>query len=219
MRKEYLENIEKLYADGRYITSARQIASIRLWLEPGTTPELTRQQELISKYDQMDQFELKQLIAEFLNMLRKEKTMDGKIFIVHGRDHELKLETKNYLQNTLGLDCVILHEKDGEGDTIINKFERYAQECTLAVVLLSEKDASDTKGFADPDAPKRPRPNVLFEMGYFFARLGRKNVLILRKGSVEIHSDILGIEYIDVTGGVETAGEKIRRRMSALLRR
>ena len=51
---------------------------------------------------------------------------------------------------------------------------------------------------------------------YFFAKFGRSRVLILKRGDVEIHSDIYGIEYIDVTNGVENAGEKIRKRISSI---
>jgi hypothetical protein len=100
---------------------------VQLWNYSGATPAIIRQQNAIAKYRQLEREHLKQLIIQFIQMLRKEKLiMKKKAFIVHGWDHELKLDVKNYLQNTLGIDCIILHEQDGEGDTIINKFERYA---------------------------------------------------------------------------------------------
>ena len=216
MKPEF-NKIDALCTEGKYSEAAKLISSLKLWMHLGNSAELIRQQEVISNYKNIQRNELELLIANFLTMLRRAIPMTKRIFIVHGWDHELKLETKNYLQNSLGLDCIILHEQSGEGDTIINKFERCAEECGLAVVLLSEKDAGDSGALGDPNSPKRPRPNVLFELGYFFARLGRKNVLIFRKGNVEIHSDILGIEYIDVTNGVESAGEKIRKRLEWLL--
>lgn len=151
-------------------------------------------------------------LLEELIMLQPKMATTHDVFIVHGWDTELKYATKNYLQNTLGLSCIILHEQDSEGDAIINKFERYAQTCRIAVVLLSEKDEPDGT-LSDPNAERRPRPNVLFEMGYFFSHLSRRNVLILKRGNVSIHSDILGIEYIDVTNGIDAAGEAIRRRL------
>jgi predicted nucleotide-binding protein len=143
--------------------------------------------------------------------------MDKRVFIVHGWDAELKLEAKNYLQNYLGLQPIILDEQDSSGDVILNKFESFAAQCQAAVILLSERDDVDISGFSDPSAPRRPRPNVLFEMGYFFAKLGRSRVVILRKGNVELHSDIFGIEYIDVAHGVAAAGERIRTRLKWLL--
>jgi predicted nucleotide-binding protein len=42
----------------------------------------------------------------------------------------------------------------------------------------------------------RARQNVIFELGYFFAKLERKNVCVLYKQGVEILSDISGIVYI-----------------------
>ncbi|HEV7390780.1 MAG TPA: nucleotide-binding protein [Burkholderiales bacterium] len=152
------------------------------------------------------------LIEEMI-MLQPKPTTTHDVFIVHGWDAELKLATKNYLQNTLGLSCIILHEQSSEGDTIIDKFERHAKRCRIAVVLLSENDEPTGTLLGDPNAERRPRPNVLFELGYFFAHLSRRNVIILRRGNVSIHSDILGIEYIDVTNGIEAAGEAIRKRL------
>ncbi len=141
----------------------------------------------------------------------------AKAFIVHGWDNELKWEAKNYLM-ALGLDCVVLHEQSSEGGTLIDKFERFASESDIAVILLSEADSG--RGDAPlerPDAERRPRPNVLFEMGYFYALFGRKRVLLLKRGNVEINSDVFGIEYIDVSHGVEAAGEHLRRRLAPWL--
>jgi predicted nucleotide-binding protein len=35
-------------------------------------------------------------------------------------------------------------------------------------------------------------------------------------GPVEIPSDIVGVEYIDITNGIESAGETIRRELKGL---
>ncbi len=156
------------------------------------------------------------ILSKLINILKHIK-MYKKAFIVHGWDNELKLETKNYFQNSLSIECTILHEQDGAGDVIINKFEKFASDTTFAIILLSDNDSFGEK-FEDPDALKRPRPNVLFEMGYFFAKFGRNRVIILKKGNVEIHSDIYGIEYIDVSNGVESAGEKIRKRIVSIFK-
>jgi len=58
-------------------------------------------------------------------------------FIVHGHNDKLKLELKNYLQNTLKLpEPLILHEQPSLGRTIIDKFEDYAAFSSLVFVLL-----------------------------------------------------------------------------------
>ncbi len=42
---------------------------------------------------------------------------------------------------------------------------------------------------------QRARQNVVFELGFFFAKLGRKKVCALHKEDVEIPSDIQGVIY------------------------
>ena len=134
-------------------------------------------------------------------------------FIVHGRNETQKLALKNYLQNTLSLpEPIILHEKPNLGRTIIEKFEDYAAIPSLVFVLLTPEDivASPT----DPDNVKRrARQNVIFEMGYFLGILGRRSgrILLLYSPPLELPSDLSGVVYIDISGGIEGAGEKIRK--------
>jgi predicted nucleotide-binding protein len=49
-------------------------------------------------------------------------------------------------------------------------------------------------------------------------KLGRKSgrIILLHKGPIEIPSDIIGIEYIDITNGIKSAGEGIRRELNAI---
>ena len=57
------------------------------------------------------------------------------------------------------------------------------------------------------------RQNVIFEMGFFLAHLGRKSgrVILLHKGPIDLPSDISGVVYVDISHGIEAAGEAIRR--------
>jgi CheY-like chemotaxis protein len=134
-------------------------------------------------------------------------------FIVHGHNETVKLALKNYLQNTLGLpEPIILHEKPDMGRSIIEKFEDYAAISSLVFVLLTPDDlVANVNEFNDPK--RRARQNVIFEMGYFLGVLGRKSgrVLLLYHPPLELPSDLSGVVYIDISQGVEAAGEKIRR--------
>ncbi len=134
-------------------------------------------------------------------------------FIVHGHDEATKLALKNYLQNVLMLgEPVILHEQPNGGRTIIEKFEDYAGMASMVFVLLTPDDLG-----ADSEAPndtkRRARQNVIFELGYFLGTLGRESgrVCLLYKRPLELPSDIAGLIYIDITNGIEAAGELIRR--------
>jgi predicted nucleotide-binding protein len=139
-------------------------------------------------------------------------------FIVHGHDHKSLFELKDYLQNTLGLDQpVVLQQMPGGGKTLIEKFETEAEATELVFVLLTPDD--EVASPSDTNAEKRrARQNVILEMGFFLGKLGRESgkILLLHKGPVDIPSDISGIEYIDITNGIESAGEKIRRELQDL---
>lgn len=151
---------------------------------------------------------------------RNEETGGQEIhsFIVHGHDHKSLYELKDYLQNTLKLgEPVILRQMPGLGKTLIEKFEREAEAVDLVFVLLTPDDRVADP--SDPDSQKRrARQNVILELGFFLGKLGRESgrVLLLHKGPVEIPSDIVGIEYIDITNGIESAGETIRRELRGL---
>ena len=117
------------------------------------------------------------------------------------------------MQNALRFpEPTILHEQPNRGRTIIEKFEEYAAASSIVLVLLTPDDLAASA--SDPDETKyRARQNVIFELGFFLGRLGRDSgrVILLHKGPIELPSDISGVVYIDISNGVEAAGEMIRR--------
>ena len=101
-----------------------------------------------------------------------------------------------YLER-LGLETVILHEKANEGRTVIEKIEAN-DDVRFAVVLLTPDDEGAKKG----ETPQpRARQNVLLELGYFMAKLGRNNICALRRGAVEIPSDFAGVIWTEFDSG------------------
>lgn len=146
-----------------------------------------------------------------INIYRNRRNL-MKIFIVHGHDNKIKLELKNYIQNTLHLgEPIILSEQSSNGLTIIEKFEKYAMNSNLVFVLLTPDDIYGTEN--------RSRQNVIFEMGYFLGKLGRKSgrVILLYKGELDVPNDISGLIYIKIDNGIEAAGEEIRREISGII--
>ena len=122
------------------------------------------------------------------------------VFVVHGREVAAKEEVRTFL-NRLDLEPVILDEQPNDGQTVIEKFEGNA-DVGFAVVLLTP---DDTGGLADSSNEPRPRArqNVIFELGFFVGKLGRKKVCVLLKNDVEIISDYHGVLYVymDDAGG------------------
>lgn len=147
---------------------------------------------------------------ELPQMTGKRAASSPLAFIVHGHDTALRLDLKNYIQNTLGWqEPVILAEKPSSGRTLIEKFEDHAEKADYAFVLLSPDDLMK-------DSEVRARQNVVFELGFFVGYFGRKSgrVLALRKGDVRFPGDLDGVVYIDVSAGIAAAGEEIRRELS-----
>jgi hypothetical protein len=137
-----------------------------------------------------------------------------RIFIVHAHDEPAALELKNYLQNTLGLgEPIMLRERASGGRAIIEKFEEEAYNIDVVFVLATADDE-----VSRPHPAHHPRGNVLFELGYFYARLLRLTgrIIVLRRGDVELPSDISGIVYIDTPSGILAASEDIRRELRRL---
>lgn len=116
-----------------------------------------------------------------------------RIFIVHGRDEAAKEMVARYISG-LGLEPVILHEKANAGRTIIEKFETHAA-VDYAIVLFTPDDVGYLAG-SPQEARPRPRQNVVLELGFFHAALGRNHVCVLHRGDVEFPSDYDGIVYV-----------------------
>ncbi len=143
---------------------------------------------------------------------RKHAFDDKKIFIVHGHDGNDRYVLKDYLQNTLHYpEPIILSDTAGRGRTIIECFEDETEHVGLVFVLVTPDDLVNENS-------KRARQNVIFELGYFMGKLGRKSgrVIVLRKGDVDIPSDLGGILYISIDNGIAAAGEQIRKAIEAV---
>lgn len=122
-------------------------------------------------------------------------TISNRIFLVHGKDNELKESTARFLTK-LELMPIILHEQTSKGRTIIEKFEDYS-DVAFALVLMTPDDIGAIAENKE-NLMKRARQNVVFELGYFIGKLGRKNVVALVKGDIEIPSDLYGVVYIGI---------------------
>ncbi|MDY0144357.1 MAG: nucleotide-binding protein [Bacteroidales bacterium] len=136
----------------------------------------------------------KKLNIKDSNIINKHNT--NKVFIVHGHDEAVKTNVARFVEK-LGLETIILHEQANKGQTIIEKFESNAAEVAFAIVLLTPDDIGAPKNTPD-EIQLRARQNVIMELGYFCAALGRDKVCVLYKKDVEIPSDYLGVVYTEM---------------------
>ena len=119
----------------------------------------------------------------------------SKVFVVHGHDEAALQAVARFLEK-LRLKAIIRREQPDQGRTIIEKFEHCANEVGFAVVLLTPDDL--IQAGAAPNNASRARQNVIFELGYFAGKLGRGRACLLRKGDVEIPSDLYGVIYTEM---------------------
>lgn len=141
-------------------------------------------------------------ILDDISVSIEEKNRDevtlNKVFIVHGRDNETKLEVARFLEK-IKLEPIILHEQVSRGKTIIEKIEQYT-DVNYGIILYT---ACDIGGLNDGknELQERARQNVVFEHGLLIGKIGRDKVSALVKGNIEKPNDISGVVYLDMNSG------------------
>lgn len=147
------------------------------------------------------------------------KKSSNKVFVVHGHDSELKNDIDIFLRD-IGLEPVILHRQADEGQTVVEKFEKHS-DVSYAFILLTPDDVGMTvaqynKQDKRDDYELRARQNVIFEFGYFAAKLGRRNVCCIYKEGVTLPNDIAGLLYKKVTDTIDSIGYEIIKELKAV---
>jgi len=114
-------------------------------------------------------------------------------FIVHGHNNETKQTVARFLE-TLKIEAVILSEKGGI-QSILQKIESCSN-VDFSIVLLTPDDIGNVSTNSKV-LNKRARQNVIFEFGYFIAKLGTARVIAIKQDDIELPSDYGGVIYID----------------------
>lgn len=115
----------------------------------------------------------------------------SKVFIVHGHDSALKSEMARLIEKQK-IEAIILSEQVNKGATVIEKIEEYSN-VDAAICLFTPDDLGKEKN--DTELNYRARQNVVFETGYFMAKLKRENVILVAESGVEMPSDLQGVMY------------------------
>ena len=139
----------------------------------------------------------------------------NKIFVVYGHDQDAKVQLETLLRRW-NLEPLFLDQLPSEGQTIIEKLEKYTEQVDYAIVLATPDDEGHRAGHADEKA-YRVRQNVVLELGMVLSRLGRRRVAILLKEShsMEKPSDIQGLLYIPVKDRIEEARLQLSKELDA----
>lgn len=125
----------------------------------------------------------------------KEATSLNTVFIVHGHDQDAITQVHLLIRQTSDLNVVVLGDQASRGQTVIEKLECHlGDKSSFAVVLMTGDDLGRSKSSTEENP--RARQNVIFELGYALAALGRGNVAALYEPGVEMPSDFAGVVYI-----------------------
>lgn len=142
--------------------------------------------------------------------------INNKVFVVYGHDDQARARLDAMLRRW-GLEPLILDQLPSEGQTIIEKLEKYTGEAKFGVVLATPDDEGFRRNHPDEKA-LRARQNVVLELGMLLSTLGRSNVAILlhQQENMERPSDIQGLIYIPFKDNLEKdAGLLLAKEMVA----
>ncbi len=166
--------------------------------------------EELEKYPK-DIFELPVKIEKTDNIEAPEIPQNNDIFIIHGHDELNLMRLKELLKERWSLNPIVLSKKAGKSRTLIEKFEQEAQSATFSLALFTPDDFVEIKDAKYYQA----RPNAIFELGWFFGRLGRPRVCILFKNGTKIHSDLNGIARIQFAESINEVVTEIEEELIA----
>ena len=203
---------EEIYIEYRGSSHVRRAAhdqqdAVRVQLETAE-PQIQKLESILERLELYPE-PMTALANETASMLR---VNPRSVFVVHGHDEAALQSVARFLE-TIGLQAIVLREQPDRGRTIIEKFEACASDVGFAIALLTPDDLGGP--MAVLEQATRARQNVIFELGYFVGSLGRGHACLLRKGDVEIPSDLFGVIYTDFDHPAEGWKVKLARELKA----
>lgn len=133
------------------------------------------------------------------------------VFIVHGHDEANALKLASLIQSRWKLPVIVLKDEAHRGRTIIDKFEQEAARATFAFVFLSPDDLVNVEGASYLQS----RPNVFFELGWFYGRLGRERTCLVWKRGGKLPSDLAGVGRVEFGVSVDEAYLDLEKELAA----
>jgi hypothetical protein len=119
----------------------------------------------------------------------------------------LALEVKDYLREMFPLLRIIDWRWNFQvGQALFAQIEQTGKKCDVAIFLITKDDdlmqASGTLASS-------PRDNIVFEVGFFAARMGMENTLLIVEQGAKLPSDWGGILYIPLKDRADISGVKM----------
>lgn len=138
----------------------------------------------------------------------QQEIKNKKIFIVHGHDH-IALEQLELILRRVDLSPYILMNQGETSSTIIEALEKsIINKSTVGIVLMTPDDIGKAQN-QEGDPNPRARQNVILELGILIGAVGRDNIILLKKGNIEMPSDINGVLYLEFNNHVREKGNNL----------
>jgi hypothetical protein len=145
-----------------------------------------------------------------------------RLLLVHGRSADWK-DLRQFLVAQLSIpEPVVMEEVYPDSSrTLPEKFEQIARPVDGAIVVATPDDvgalgAKEGQPGGRKHLEPRARQNVWLEMGWIWGALGRRRILPLKRGEIEIPSDIQGLEWARYKVSPAEAGPAIRSFIESL---
>jgi len=133
----------------------------------------------------------------------------NQIFIIHGQNEGKRRELVDLLKER-GFDPLVLVDTTSSSAVLIDKFTSSAAKCAYAIALFTPDDF-----VSEGDAGiRQARPNVLFELGWFYGRFGPGRTLIVKQQGTAIPSDLAGILSQDFIKNVSEVIDSVAKELA-----
>jgi len=127
--------------------------------------------------------------------------------IVHGHDAPNALQLATLLSKRWHVEPIILGAEADSGRTRIERLEREARKAAAAFFLFTSDDFTEGPATTDTQIPS----HILFDVGWFSARLTCQRVYVLCKMGTTLPSDLDGMTRIEFSDSVDEATFDIAR--------
>ena len=186
---------------GIWVVQERSLSQDTEDSRDGIRSSINRLSSLLERLDLYDEAKPPQAVLEAVAESGQTSPIANpncrKVFVVHGHDTEKRLSVEKLLKK-LDLEPIVLQDQPGGSETLIELLEKH-DEVAAAVVIFTPDDIGKT--VKDPEFEPRARQNVIFELGYFIAKLGRESVFTILGGGMALPSDFKGVRYTKMDDG------------------
>jgi hypothetical protein len=164
-------------------------------------------------YGQLDAPAGKKLVERVLRMAGVGRLR--RVMIIHGHAATNRKQLERWLKPRC--ESLLMIDAVDVGAGLPEKFEAMAGDADAAIALATPDDlAMPVKGRG---RQTRARQNVWLEVGWFWGRRGRRRVMLLTKGTIEIPSDYAGVETFSYKNSPIELAAKLEIFLESLERR